>query len=128
MKSSAESGSGGRSARGQPGKAFFSPKVSRILADDYTRYLQREQATDAYELLTNREREILQLLAEGASNKDIASALDLSPTTVICHRQHIFQKLNLHHGLADLILYARPKKVSFPLKAAVSPAKPAGQR
>jgi DNA-binding NarL/FixJ family response regulator len=101
------------------GKAFFSPKVSRILADDYTRYLKREQATDAYELLTNREREILQLLAEGASNKDVANALDLSPTTVICHRQHIFQKLNLH-SLADLILYAVRKGIITPARSDVS--------
>jgi DNA-binding NarL/FixJ family response regulator len=92
------------------GKAFFSPKVSRILADEYTRYLQREDVDDPYDLLTNREREILQLLAEGASNKDIATSLGLSTTTVICHRQHIFQKLNLH-GLADLILYAVRKGV-----------------
>jgi DNA-binding NarL/FixJ family response regulator len=81
--------------------------------------LQREQATDAYELLTNREREILQLLAEGASNKDIANSLDLSPTTVICHRQHIFQKLNLH-SLADLILYAVRKGIISPQSSSVS--------
>jgi len=92
------------------GKAFFSPKVSRILADDYTRYLQHQQVEDSYELLTTREREILQLLAEGASNKDVASVLSLSPTTVMSHRQHIFQKLNLH-SLADLILYAIRKGV-----------------
>ena len=59
---------------------------------------------------SNREREILQLLAEGASNKDVANVLNLSPTTVICHRQHIVQKLNLH-SLADLILYAVRKGV-----------------
>jgi DNA-binding NarL/FixJ family response regulator len=100
------------------GKAFFSPKVSRILADDYTRYLQREQATDAYELLTDREREILQLLAEGASSKDVAGTLGLSPTTVICHRQHIFQKLNLH-SLADLILYAVRKGIISPERSDV---------
>ena len=87
------------------GKAYFSPKVSRILADDYMRYLEATHVNDAYDLLTGRERQILQLLAEGHGNKDIATLLDLSPTTVICHRQHIFQKLNFH-TLADLILYA----------------------
>lgn len=87
------------------GKAYFSPKVSRILADDYMRYLEATRVDDAYDLLTGRERQILQLLAEGHGNKDIATLLDLSPTTVICHRQHIFQKLNFH-SLADLILYA----------------------
>jgi len=102
------------------GKAFFSPKVSRILADDYTRYLQREDVQDAYELLTTREREILQLLAEGASNKDVANVLNLSPTTVICHRQHIFQKLNLH-SLADLILYAVRKGVISSQRSGAAP-------
>lgn len=92
------------------GKAYFSPKVSKILADDYVRYLEAKQVQDNYDLLTGRERQILQLLAEGQSNKDIATILDLSPTTVICHRQHIFQKLNFH-GLADLILYAIRKGV-----------------
>ncbi len=92
------------------GKAYFSPKVSRVLADEYMRYLQANQVEDSYDLLTGRERQILQLLAEGQSNKDVANILDLSPTTVICHRQHIFQKLNLH-SLADLILYAIRKGV-----------------
>ncbi len=92
------------------GKAYFSPKVSRVLADEYMRYLEAKQVEDSYDLLTSRERQILQLLAEGQSNKDVATILDLSPTTVICHRQHIFQKLNLH-SLADLILYAIRKGV-----------------
>jgi two-component system, NarL family, response regulator NreC len=105
LKSSAESEIVEAVLAVSQGKAFFSPKVSRILADDYLRYLEQEQVEDSYELLTTREREILQLLAEGASNKDVARILDLSPTTVICHRQHIFQKLDLH-SLADLILYA----------------------
>jgi two-component system response regulator NreC len=120
LKSSAESEVVDAVRAVTQGKAFFSPKVSRILADDYIRYLQREQTTDAYELLTNREREILQLLAEGASNKDIANSLDLSPTTVICHRQHIFQKLNLH-SLADLILYAVRKGIISPQSSGVVP-------
>lgn len=92
------------------GKAYFSPKVSRMLADDYVHYLDATHVEDEYDLLTSRERQILQLLAEGKGNKDIANLLDLSPTTVICHRQHIFQKLNFH-SLADLILYAIRKGV-----------------
>jgi len=92
------------------GKAFFSPKVSGILADDYVRYLRQEQLSDSYDLLTDRERQVLQLLAEGRSNKDVATILDLSPTTVICHRQHVFQKLNLHN-LSDLMLYALRKGI-----------------
>jgi DNA-binding NarL/FixJ family response regulator len=92
------------------GKAFFSPRVSRILADEYVRYLEERNVTDSYDLLSARERQVLQLLAEGQANKDIAAILNLSPTTVTCHRQHIFQKLNLH-GVADLILYAIRKGV-----------------
>jgi two-component system response regulator NreC len=92
------------------GKAYFSPKVSRVLADEYMRCLEAGQVEDSYDLLTKQERQVLQLLAEGQSNKEIAGVLDLSATTVICHRQHIFQKLNLH-TLADLILYAIRKGV-----------------
>jgi DNA-binding NarL/FixJ family response regulator len=120
LKSSAESEIVEAVRAVSQGKAFFSPKVSRIMADDYARYLQHEQVEDAYDLLTNREREILQLLAEGASNKDVANVFGLSPTTVICHRQHIFQKLNLH-SLADLILYAVRKGVISSQRSDVSP-------
>jgi DNA-binding NarL/FixJ family response regulator len=92
------------------GKTFFSPKVSKILAEDYIRQLEKREIQDSYDLLSSRERQILQMLAEGQSNKDIASILNISPTTVMCHRQHIFQKLDFH-GLADLILYAVRKGV-----------------
>ena len=99
------------------GKAYFSPRVSKMLADEYMRSVEAKEDADAYELLTSRERQILQLLAEGQSNKDIASLLDLSPTTVMCHRQHIFQKLQFH-SLADLILYAIRKGVIVPQQRA----------
>jgi two-component system, NarL family, response regulator NreC len=110
LKSSAESEIVDAVRAVSEGKAFFSPKVSRILADDYMRFLEEKRVSDSYDLLTDRERQILQLLAEGQSNKDIATILNLSPTTVICHRQHIFQKLNLHN-ISDLILYAIRKGV-----------------
>ncbi len=87
------------------GKGFFSPAISRMLADDYVRQLQERGAHDSYELLTAREREILQLLAEGKSNKDVASLLSLSPYTVETHRANIMQKLNLHSA-PELVLYA----------------------
>lgn len=87
------------------GRAFFSPKVSKILAEEYVRELGKREVQDSYDQLSRQERQILQLLAEGQANKDIASILNISPTTVMCHRQHIFQKLSLH-SLADLILYA----------------------
>jgi len=87
------------------GKAFFSPAISRLLADDYVRRLQERGAHDSYELLTAREREVLQLLAEGKSNKDVATLLNLSPYTVETHRANIMQKLNLHNA-PELVLYA----------------------
>ena len=99
------------------GKAYFSPRVSGILADEYLRYLREQDVDDPYDLLTSRERQILQLLAEGQSNKDVANLLNLSPTTVICHRQHIFQKLDFHN-VADLILYAIRKGIVSPESAA----------
>jgi len=92
------------------GKAYFSPEISRLLADDYVRQLRQRDVDDSYELLTTREREILQLLAEGKSNKDISSLLDLSPYTVETHRSKILQKLNLH-SLPELILYAVRKRI-----------------
>jgi two-component system response regulator NreC len=91
-------------------KSFFSPKVSRILAEDYVRVLKQKGTVDSYDLLTSREREILQLLAEGKANKEVATALNISPYTVETHRSHILQKLNLHNP-AELILYAVRKGI-----------------
>ena len=91
-------------------KSFFSPKVSRILAEDYIRVLKQKGAVDTYDLLTSREREILQLLAEGKANKEVATALNISPYTVETHRRHILEKLNLHNP-AELILYAVRKGI-----------------
>jgi len=87
------------------GKSFFSPAVSRLLLDDYVRKLKRTGTEDAYDLLTPREREILQLIAEGKSNKDVANLLDLSVYTVESHRSNLMEKLNIK-GLPELILYA----------------------
>jgi two-component system, NarL family, response regulator NreC len=92
------------------GKSFFSPKVSRMLVEDYVRQLQDREIEDSYELLTGREREILQLVAEGKSNKDIANLLNLSVYTVETHRANIMEKLNLHN-VPELILYAVRKGV-----------------
>lgn len=86
-------------------KSFFSPQVSRILAEDYVRVLKQKGAVDSYDLLTGREREVLQLLAEGKANKEVATTLNISPYTVETHRSHILEKLNLHNP-AELILYA----------------------
>jgi DNA-binding NarL/FixJ family response regulator len=92
------------------GKAFFSPAISKMLVEDYMRQMQERHVEDSYELLTTREREILQLLAEGKSNKEVAAMLNLSLYTVETHRGNIFQKLNLH-STAELILYAIRKGV-----------------
>ena len=92
------------------GKSFFSPKVSRLLKEDYVRRLQEEDEADSYGLLTAREREILQLIAEGKSNKEIAGLLFLSLYTVETHRGNILEKLGLH-GTADVILYAVRKGI-----------------
>jgi two-component system, NarL family, response regulator NreC len=92
------------------GRSFFSPKVSRVLQEDYVKALNRKDSDDTYELLTDREREILQLVAEGKTNKEIASLLTVSLYTVDTHRTHILQKLNLH-SVPELILYAVRKGI-----------------
>ena len=92
------------------GRPFFSPAITATLLEDYMRQLQQRGLEDSYELLTDREREILQLLAEGKSNKDVAALLKLSPYTVETHRTHIMQKLNLHNT-AEIVLYAVRKKI-----------------
>jgi two-component system response regulator NreC len=92
------------------GKAFFSPAISKMLIEDYMRQMQQRAVEDSYDLLTTRERELLQLFAEGKNNKDVANLLNLSLYTVETHRSNIFQKLNLH-STAELILYAVRKGV-----------------
>jgi two-component system response regulator NreC len=92
------------------GKAFFSPAIAQMLAEEYARQLQQKGLADSYELLTEREREILQLLAEGKSNKEVAVMLNVSPYTVETHRTHIMQKLDLHNT-AEIVLYAVRKKI-----------------
>ncbi|HTX39940.1 MAG TPA: response regulator transcription factor [Bryobacteraceae bacterium] len=87
------------------GKSFFSPAVGKVLLEDYMRKLERTGAEDSYELLSPREREILQLVAEGKSSKEVAHLLNLSTYTVETHRARIMQKLNLR-GIPELILYA----------------------
>jgi len=92
------------------GRSFFSPGVRALLKEDYIHRLQKFGADDTYELLTAREREVLQLVGEGRSNKEVASLLGLSLYTVETHRTHILQKLNLH-SVPELILYAVRKGI-----------------
>lgn len=87
------------------GKSFFSPAVAKVMLDDYVRHLAQKGIVDRYESLSEREREIFQLIAEGHSNKEIAELLSVSPATVETHRAHILQKLDLHNT-AEVVLYA----------------------
>jgi DNA-binding NarL/FixJ family response regulator len=92
------------------GKSFFSPVVSKVLLEDYVKKLQRTGSEDSYDLLTPREREILQLVAEGKSNKEVANLLHLSVYTVETHRANIMEKLKLK-SVPELILYAVRKGI-----------------
>ena len=92
------------------GKTFFSPEISKMLVEDYVREIRARGVEDSYELLTSREREILQLLAEGKANKEVATMLNLSLYTVETHRRNLQDKLNLH-SFAELILYAVRKRI-----------------
>ena len=86
------------------GKSFFSPAVARLMSDDYARQ-RGENLVDRYESLSDREREIFQLVAEGRTNKEIAALLFISPSTVETHRARIMEKLDLHSA-AEIVLYA----------------------
>jgi two-component system response regulator NreC len=92
------------------GKTFFSPEITRMLMEDYVREIRTRGAEDSFDLLTPREREILQLLAELKSNKEIAQILNLSLYTIETHRRNLQEKLNLHN-FAELILYAVRKGI-----------------
>jgi DNA-binding NarL/FixJ family response regulator len=86
------------------GKSFFSPAVARLMLNDYVRQ-GSDAAVERYETLSEREREIFQLVAECKTNKDIAAMLFISPSTVETHRARIMDKLDLHSA-AEIALYA----------------------
>ena len=92
------------------GKPFFSPSVTAVLVEDYVRRLQAQGLTDSFDLLTDREKEVLQLLAEGRSNKEVATQLNVGLSTIETHRANLMQKLNLH-STAEIVLYAVRKGV-----------------
>jgi two-component system, NarL family, response regulator NreC len=92
------------------GRSFLTRKVSRLMQEDYIRQMERRGVEDSYDLLTDREREILQLIAEGRTNKEVANVLNIGLTTVETHRTHILQKLGLH-SVPELILYAVRKGI-----------------
>ena len=91
-------------------KSFFSPAVSRIMLDDYLRQLAERGITDRYDTLSEREREVFQLVAEGRVNKEIAEILHLSPSTVETHRARLMEKLDVHSAV-EIVLYAVRKGI-----------------
>lgn len=92
------------------GRPFFSPAVTSVLVEDYLRQLQSRGLTDSYHLLTDREKEVLQLLAEGRTNKEVAGLLQVGVSTIETHRANLMQKLNLHNT-AEIVLYAVRKGI-----------------
>ena len=87
------------------GKPFFSKAINEVLLEDYMRVLKQQGLSDTFDLLTAREKEVLQLLAEGRTNKEVATLLDVSPYTIESHRTNLMQKLNVHNT-AEIVLYA----------------------
>ena len=92
------------------GRSFLTRKIGRMLQEDYIRELDSRGLEDSYDLLTDREREVLQLIAEGRTNKEVAGLLGVGLTTIETHRTHILQKLGLH-SIPELILYAVRKGI-----------------
>jgi DNA-binding NarL/FixJ family response regulator len=92
------------------GKSFFSPAVARIILDEYGRQVAERVVTDRFETLSEREREVFQLVAEGSSNKEVAGMLHISPATVETHRARLMEKLDIH-STAELVLCAVRKGV-----------------
>ncbi|HOC17268.1 MAG TPA: response regulator transcription factor [Vicinamibacterales bacterium] len=92
------------------GKSFFSPAVARVMLDDYVRRLRDRGIVDRYDTLSEREREIFQLIAEGKTNKEIAEILGVSPSTIETHRGHIMEKLDVHSAV-EMVLYAVRKGI-----------------
>ena len=92
------------------GKSYFSPAVTALLAEDYIQELQARGYSDSYHLLTDREKEVLHLLAEGRSNKEVAMLLEIGLSTIETHRANLMQKLNLH-STAEIVLYAVRKRL-----------------
>ena len=92
------------------GRSYLTRKVRLMLQEDYVRQMESRGLEDSYDLLTDREREVLHMVAEGKSNKEVAGLLNISPTTVETHRAHILQKLGIH-SVPELILYAVRKGI-----------------
>lgn len=92
------------------GRSYLTKRIANMLQEDHVSQLRRRGLEDRYDLLSDREREILQMVAEGRSNKEVAGLLNISLTTVETHRSHILQKLDIH-SVPELILYAVRKGI-----------------
>lgn len=91
-------------------ESFLSPAVSKTVIEEYIRQADRQRTEDRYDKLTDREREVLQLLAEGFSNREAAETLHISVKTVRVHRDNLMSKLDIHN-LPDLVKYAIRKGI-----------------
>jgi DNA-binding NarL/FixJ family response regulator len=88
------------------GRRYLSPAVSDMVVNEYLRLRKdRSESESPFQVLTEREREILRLLTEGKSSKGIAAELNVSPKTIETHRANIMRKLDIHN-IADLVRYA----------------------
>lgn len=92
------------------GGRYLSPRLAERALNSYISQTRLGPAGDEYTTLTNREREVLHLAAEGLNGPEIARRLSISPRTVEAHRANLMRKLDLH-SLAELIQYARQKKI-----------------
>jgi DNA-binding NarL/FixJ family response regulator len=95
------------------GEAYFSPGISQIVLESLKSGSFQDSRQDPYERLTLREKEVLQLIAQGKSNKEIATLLNISVNTVAVHRAHVMETLGLHRT-AELVLYAVKKGLIHP--------------
>jgi len=92
------------------GDSFLSPSVARFLVEDYQQVASMKESQDPYEQLTNREREVFKLVAEGHTTQEIAAMLVLSPKTVERHKTNLMAKLDIHNR-TELVKYALRKGI-----------------
>jgi DNA-binding NarL/FixJ family response regulator len=95
------------------GGAYMSPGISNLVIESLKAGSFEDRSRDPYERLTLREKEVLQLIAQGKSNKEIAALLNISVNTVAVHRAHVMEALGLHRT-AEIVLYAVKRGLIVP--------------
>jgi two-component system, NarL family, response regulator NreC len=95
------------------GNNYLSPEISKLVIENMKSGVRGEKGGDPYDRLTLREKEVLQLIAQGKSNKEIATLLNISVNTVAVHRAHLMETLGFHRT-AELVLYAVKKGIVVP--------------